>query len=64
MLCLLQEMLDSLHLQLEEKHTTELASLQSSLALSFKEELQQVRHTNSVAFVFLIYLFIFHKIRK
>ncbi|XP_042292883.1 pericentrin isoform X3 [Thunnus maccoyii] len=38
-----KEMLDSLHLQLEEKHTTELASLRSSLAVSFKEELQQVR---------------------
>ncbi|XP_071353542.1 pericentrin isoform X2 [Trachinotus anak] len=38
-----KELLDSLHLQLEEKHSVELASLQSSLALSFKEEVQQVR---------------------
>ncbi|XP_068194522.1 pericentrin [Antennarius striatus] len=38
-----KELLDSLRLQLEEKHTMELASLQSSMSLSFKEELQQVR---------------------
>lgn len=38
-----KEFLDSLCLQLEEKHTMELANLRSSLALSFKEEVQQVR---------------------
>ncbi|XP_078031283.1 pericentrin isoform X3 [Epinephelus lanceolatus] len=38
-----QEAHDSLHLQLEEKHAVELASLRSSLTLSFKEELRQVR---------------------
>uniref|UniRef100_A0A3Q3K048 ELK domain-containing protein n=1 Tax=Monopterus albus TaxID=43700 RepID=A0A3Q3K048_MONAL len=43
MSCLVQEFLDSLCLQLEEKHTMELANLRSSLALSFKEEVQQVR---------------------
>lgn len=44
MLCTIQEVLDSLALQLEEKHILELANLRSSMALSFKEELQQVRH--------------------
>ncbi|XP_026170864.1 pericentrin isoform X4 [Mastacembelus armatus] len=38
-----KESLDSLHLQLEEEHSVELANLRSSLALSFKEEVQQVR---------------------
>lgn len=38
-----QEMLYSL--QLEEKHELELANLQSSLAISFKEELEQVRYS-------------------
>ncbi|XP_041809392.1 pericentrin isoform X2 [Chelmon rostratus] len=37
-----KEVLDSLGLQLEEKHILELANLRSSMALSFKEELQQV----------------------
>lgn len=31
--------------QLEEKHALELANLQSSLTLSFKEELEQVRYS-------------------
>lgn len=44
MLCPIQEVLDSLRLQLEEKHTVELASLRTSMVLSFKEELQEVRH--------------------
>uniref|UniRef100_A0A3Q3W5J8 Pericentrin/AKAP-450 centrosomal targeting domain-containing protein n=1 Tax=Mola mola TaxID=94237 RepID=A0A3Q3W5J8_MOLML len=38
-----KETLDSVCLQLEEKHTMELVNLQSSMTLSFKEELQQVR---------------------
>ncbi|XP_070776144.1 pericentrin [Enoplosus armatus] len=38
-----EEVLDSLCLQLEEKHSMELANLRSSMALSLKEELQQVR---------------------
>uniref|UniRef100_UPI0037E7F2AE pericentrin isoform X2 n=1 Tax=Semicossyphus pulcher TaxID=241346 RepID=UPI0037E7F2AE len=38
-----KEVLDSLRHQLEEKHTQELASQRSSMALSFKKELQQVR---------------------
>ncbi|XP_067335427.1 pericentrin isoform X2 [Channa argus] len=38
-----KELLDSLRLQLEEKHSMELTSLQSSLTLSFKEDVQQVR---------------------
>uniref|UniRef100_A0A3B4ULN8 Pericentrin n=1 Tax=Seriola dumerili TaxID=41447 RepID=A0A3B4ULN8_SERDU len=38
-----KELLDSLRLQLEEKHSVELANLRSSLALSFKEEVMQVR---------------------
>ncbi|KAM6917864.1 pericentrin isoform 2-T2 [Lycodopsis pacificus] len=38
-----KETLDCLLLQLVEKHTMELASLESSMALSFKEELRQVR---------------------
>ncbi|XP_068574033.1 pericentrin isoform X2 [Cebidichthys violaceus] len=38
-----KEALDCLRLQLVEKHTMELANLQSSMALSFKEELRQVR---------------------
>lgn len=38
-----QEMLYSL--QLEEKHELELANLQSSLAISFKEEMEQVRYS-------------------
>lgn len=37
-------MLDSLRLQLEERNTVELANQQSAMGLSFKEELQQVRH--------------------
>lgn len=44
MLCPIQEVLDSLRLQLEEKHTVELANLRTSMVLSFKEELQEVRH--------------------
>lgn len=32
-------------LKLEEKHELELANLQSSLAISFKEELEQVRYS-------------------
>lgn len=44
MLCPIQEVLDCLRLQLEEKHTVELASLRTSMVLSFKEELQEVRH--------------------
>ncbi|CAJ1074387.1 pericentrin isoform X4 [Xyrichtys novacula] len=38
-----KEMLDSLQLELEEKHSLELSDLQTSMTLSFKEELQQVR---------------------
>ncbi|XP_031165616.2 pericentrin isoform X6 [Sander lucioperca] len=38
-----KEALDSLRLQLEEKHTMKLATLQSSMDLSFEEELRQVR---------------------
>ncbi|XP_054469221.1 pericentrin isoform X2 [Anoplopoma fimbria] len=38
-----KEALDCLGLQLVEKHTMELANLQSSMAFSFKEELRQVR---------------------
>ncbi|XP_036981473.1 pericentrin isoform X2 [Acanthopagrus latus] len=38
-----QEVLDSLCLQLEEKHSVELANLRTSMVLSFKEELQEVR---------------------
>ncbi|XP_040916208.1 pericentrin isoform X2 [Toxotes jaculatrix] len=38
-----KELLDSLGLQLEEKHSVELANLRSSLSLSFEEEVQQVR---------------------
>ncbi|XP_031703854.1 pericentrin [Anarrhichthys ocellatus] len=38
-----KEALDCLRLQLVEKHTMELANLESSMALSFKEELRQVR---------------------
>ncbi|XP_069008664.1 pericentrin isoform X2 [Embiotoca jacksoni] len=38
-----KEMLDTLRLQLEEQHTMDLSNLQSSLALSFKEELGEVR---------------------
>ncbi|XP_041668237.1 pericentrin isoform X2 [Cheilinus undulatus] len=38
-----KELLDSLRLELEEKHTMELSDLRSSMALSFKKELQQVR---------------------
>lgn len=44
MFCPIQEVLDSLRLQLEEKHTMELNNLRSSMDLSSKEELQQVRH--------------------
>lgn len=33
-----------MHLELEEKHSVELSNLQSSMALSFKEELRQVRN--------------------
>lgn len=39
-----QEVLDTLYLQLEEKHSAELASLRSSMSLYCKEELQQVKH--------------------
>lgn len=35
---------DSVHLKLEEKHSVELSNLQSSMVLSFKEELRQVRN--------------------
>ncbi|XP_051244571.1 pericentrin isoform X2 [Dicentrarchus labrax] len=35
-----KEALESLHLQLEEKHTMELSDLRSSMALSFKEEMR------------------------
>ncbi|XP_074517504.1 pericentrin isoform X8 [Sebastes fasciatus] len=38
-----KESFDNLRLQLEEKHTMKLANLQFSMALSFKEELRQVR---------------------
>ncbi|XP_028252082.1 pericentrin isoform X2 [Parambassis ranga] len=38
-----KEIQDTLRLQLEEKHTMDLSNLRSSLAFSFKEELQQVR---------------------
>ncbi|XP_047466343.1 pericentrin [Mugil cephalus] len=38
-----KEILDTLRLQLEEKHAVGLSHLQTSLALSFEEELQQVR---------------------
>ncbi|XP_029316030.1 LOW QUALITY PROTEIN: pericentrin [Cottoperca gobio] len=38
-----KEALDSLRLQLEERHTADLANLQSSMTLSFKEELQQMQ---------------------
>ncbi|XP_008275148.1 pericentrin [Stegastes partitus] len=38
-----KETLDTLRLELEEKHTMDLSDLESSLTLSFKEELQQVR---------------------
>ncbi|XP_078134423.1 pericentrin isoform X2 [Sander vitreus] len=38
-----KEALDSLRLRLEEKHTMKLATLQSSMDLSFEEELRQVR---------------------
>ncbi|CAN9502418.1 unnamed protein product [Ophioblennius macclurei] len=37
------EILDTLRLQLEEKHAEDISSLQSSLTLSFKEELRQAR---------------------
>lgn len=42
--CVFQEGPDSVHLELEEKHSVELSNLQSSMALSFKEELRQVRN--------------------
>ncbi|XP_025756941.1 pericentrin [Oreochromis niloticus] len=38
-----REMLDSLTLQLEAKHTMDLSNLRSSLTLSFEEEVQKVR---------------------
>ncbi|XP_041827485.1 pericentrin isoform X2 [Melanotaenia boesemani] len=38
-----KEIMDTLRLQLEEKHVMDLSDLQSSLTLSFKEELRQVR---------------------
>uniref|UniRef100_A0A3Q3MWM4 Pericentrin n=1 Tax=Labrus bergylta TaxID=56723 RepID=A0A3Q3MWM4_9LABR len=38
-----KEIHDSLCLQLEERHTEELSDLRSSMAISFKKELQQVR---------------------
>ncbi|KAM9707457.1 pericentrin isoform 3-T3 [Menidia menidia] len=38
-----KELLDALRLQLEEKHAMDLSTLQSSLSLSSKEELEQVR---------------------
>ncbi|XP_027130303.1 pericentrin isoform X5 [Larimichthys crocea] len=37
-----EEVLDSLRLQLEEKHTVEIDNLRSSMDFSFKEELRQV----------------------
>ncbi|KAM4540827.1 pericentrin [Fundulus diaphanus] len=37
------ELVDSLRLELEEKHAVDLSQLESSLALSYKEELQQER---------------------
>lgn len=43
-LCLIQEMLDSLTLHLEAKHTMDLSNLRSSLTLCFEEEVQKVRH--------------------
>lgn len=33
---------DSVQLQMDEKHLVDLSNLQSSMALSFKEKLQQV----------------------
>lgn len=39
----LQEELDSLRLQLEERHQQELEQLRSSMALTYKEELLQAR---------------------
>ncbi len=39
----LQEQLDSLKLQLEERHQQELEQLRSSMALTYKEELLQAR---------------------
>uniref|UniRef100_A0A3Q2P6W8 Pericentrin n=1 Tax=Fundulus heteroclitus TaxID=8078 RepID=A0A3Q2P6W8_FUNHE len=41
--CLMQELVDSLRRELEEKHAVDLSQLESSLALSYKEELQQER---------------------
>ncbi|XP_055764487.1 A-kinase anchor protein 9-like isoform X2 [Salvelinus fontinalis] len=38
-----QEAFDQLRIQLEERHTQELSNLQSSMALSYREELLQVR---------------------
>ncbi|XP_029972288.1 pericentrin isoform X2 [Salarias fasciatus] len=38
-----EEMFDTLRLQLEERHANDISSLQSSLTLSFKEELRQAR---------------------
>ncbi|RVE57390.1 hypothetical protein OJAV_G00215690 [Oryzias javanicus] len=38
-----QGILNSLRLELEEKHALELSNMKSSMAFSFKEELQQVR---------------------
>lgn len=48
-LFLFQELLDSFRLQLEEEHSEELATLRSSLTLSFKEEVRQVRHRLSIS---------------
>lgn len=47
--CFFQEELDTVHLQLQEKHSIELASLSSSMSLSFQEELLQVGHKFSPA---------------
>ncbi|XP_062413118.1 pericentrin isoform X11 [Pungitius pungitius] len=41
--CAYHELLDRLRRQLVEEHAMELANLQSSMALSFKEELRQMR---------------------
>lgn len=43
LLMCLQEQLDSLRLQLEERHQQELEQLRSSMALTYKEELLQAR---------------------
>lgn len=43
LLCFMQGILNTLKLELEEKHALELSNMKSSMAYSFKEELQQVR---------------------